>query len=450
MILHYTELPIHCFFFYVICIFALSSCKLKCPCLIRFIFICFSSGKCQILHWRQGHKEECHSPSTTRQNDDLVSDLAKKAAEQDYRGIRADKSQMESTEYKTSSEKLPSHGNSFSPKISGGKDDNIRVESNAEGNITDFNSELSSNSFSGFSASASASESSDDSSVCESMTSNEHERSEGHNFADPTIVLSDTTSNDKSIGATNPLSPKFASLVDSVDGFSTVHKLNQVRPGFGKEESKLSLNGSSGLSMRKRATVEPSTVSSGLWDKTHALRGTKDDAISDPLRSHSGDSLPKSDGNNMSCAGSASSENEGVGSSVCADASSIHNLQSVRSKVSNHVMNNPGSILKSAEIKGLPHAFADTKLVSRTEEPSHYSTKFGDNGVQSGTSTSSQVASCSPNSKNGLKTSVLKVVDQFRGSSVSKNFPLAVGSDIAGRYNDKVILEQIFLCSFVA
>ncbi|XP_061350061.1 ubiquitin carboxyl-terminal hydrolase 17-like [Gastrolobium bilobum] len=395
----------------------------------------YCSGKCQIVHWRQGHKEECHPPS--HRTDDLASDLGKKVAEQDYCASHDEKSQIESTEYTTSSEKPPLSNISFSPKFSCAKDDNIRVESLVEGNITDSNSELSCNSFSGFSASTSASESSDDSSVCESIISNEHERSDGHIFADATNDISDTTSNGNITGATIPLSPKFASLADPVDGFSTMHKLNKVRAGFGKEESKLRSNGSSGLSMQKGASIEPSTMSSGFWNRIIDSRGIKDDADRDPVPSHSDVSLPKSIENNIPCAWSASSKNEGVDYSGCADALSIHNLHTVGSKVSNLVVNNNSSTLKSAEIRCQPHAFADTKLVSRTEGHLDCSTKCGNNGIQSGFSTSSQVASCSPNSKNGLKTSVLKVVDQFRGSNLSKHFPLAVRSDVAGRYSDK-------------
>ncbi|XP_019431245.1 PREDICTED: ubiquitin carboxyl-terminal hydrolase 17-like isoform X1 [Lupinus angustifolius] len=380
----------------------------------------YCSGKCQILHWRHGHKEECHPPSITSKIDDLTSDLSKKVAES---GVGDEKFQVESTEYKTYSKKLP-------------LSDNISVESNAK-NVADTNSELSSNTFSGFPASNTKEFMSDDSSVCESMTSNEHERSEAHVFTAPILVVSDTTSNDDSKGVAIPLSPKFANLVDLVDGFSTKDKLSEVRSGFGKEESKLTSSGSSGLNLRKRATIQPSTVSSEFWDKTHSPRGIKDNTSCDPIRSRSNDSLPISVRDNKPCARLASSENEGVDYSGYAEAPSIHNLQSVGSKVSNHVMNNPVSTLKSAEIKSPPHAFADTKLACRTKELSHYGTKHGDNGNQSDTSTSTQVANCSPNSKNGLKTSELKVVDHSRGSNLSKHFPQAVDSDIGGRYGDK-------------
>ncbi|RDX67763.1 Ubiquitin carboxyl-terminal hydrolase 16, partial [Mucuna pruriens] len=414
-------------------------CKAKIVMLILppFVLMYFSSGNCQIVHWRQGHKDECHAPSPTYQTDDLVSDIGKKVAEPDYRGIHDEKSQIESTEYTASSEKPPLSD------MSPAKDDNVRVESLQEENIKGSNSELSSNLYSGFSASTGASESSDDSSFCESITLNEHEKSEGHIFADPTHDISDTISNCNSIGESIPLSPKFASLLDSVGGYPAMHKLNQVRPGFGKEgSSKLTSNGSSGLSMEKGATIEPSTVSSGFWNKTLDSMGIKYDSNSDPLLSESDDSPPKLVENNMPRAKLASSENKGVDSSGCADALSIHNLQTVGSRVLNHVATNPGSTLKSAESRCLPCAFADTKLVSRTEEHSHYNTKCGNNGIQSGIATSSQVVSCSPNSKNGLKTSVLKASDQFRGSKLSKPFPLAVGSDVAGKYSDKVMLEQ--------
>ncbi|ESW13253.1 hypothetical protein PHAVU_008G181000 [Phaseolus vulgaris] len=392
----------------------------------------YCSGKCQIVHWRQGHKDECHPAIATSQNDDLVRDLGKKVADPDYRGIHEQRSQTESTEYATSSEN-PLLSEKSCSNISQAKDDSARDDSLQEGNVAGSNSELSSNSFSGFSASTGASESSDDSSVCESIISNEHERSEGHIFVDHDT--SDTTSSYNNIDESIPLSPKFVGLVDSVDDYPAMHKLYQVTPGLGKEESKLtSSDGSFGLRMRKGATIEPSTVSSGFWDKTLDSKRLKDDSNSDHLPSQ-GDSLPKSVENNMPRAGSSSSEKYVVDSSDCADAVSIHNLQTVGSRVSNHVIN-PGSTLELAGSRDLPHAFADTKLVSRTEEHSHYSTKYRNNGIQSGTVTSSRVVS-SPKSKNDLKTSVLKASDQFRGSKSSKPFPLAVGSNITGKYSDK-------------
>lgn len=486
-----------------------------------FGFMCFSSAECQTVHWRQGHKFECRPLSKIHQSDDVISDIGTKAAEQEDSGIH-EKPESEGTECKAPSEKPSISDISLSPKLSFGKDDNIRVGSLAEGNLTDSNSELSSNSFSGFSASTCSSDSSDDSSVCESVISNEHDRSEGHIFVVPTLDIPDKISSNNCMGVAMSSSPKFASLLDSVDGVSTIHNLNHITPGSSKEERKLASNGALGSSTWKGVKIEPS----GFWDKALHSRGVKDDANNDTCLSHSNeftgektdsgpsfhfpfstmpplrvqdtkakdslpeDALPNSVGNDIPHAGSASSENDNSkgsnftrrrtpsgsesdqleskhssepplssispqSSSVrkdpgSADSLSIHNLQSAGSKAANHVVDSHCCTLKSTDIRCPACGLANSNLASRTEEHSNPRTKHGNNSSECRTVSSSQVPSCSANSKSGLKTSVLKVVDQFRGSNLSKRIPLAVGSDIAGRYSDKVLLEQIFLCSFFA
>lgn len=499
-----------------------------------YLALCYSSGRCQIIHWREGHKEDCHPPSTTTEGDGVVD--GQKVAEQEHGKNFEQKPEVEVARSKTVSKKPFPSETSSSPEVSFKKDDNISVEHLAEGNITDSNSE-SSNSFSGFSSSPVSSESSDDASVCESVISSEresvisceHERSEGHISVDPNTL--DTTTSDSGMGITNSSSPKFASLVDSVDGFSTMHKLHQIRSDFIKE-SKLAKNGTSSMNMCKGVTIEPRIVSSGFWDKTLDSKGIKDDAYNDPPSSHSNesaehkrsvsgssfnvsvstlpplnvqghkeegpvsdDALPNSVGN-MASAVSASAGTDSMDSlnrrdsvsvdskgfnninygtarsarkdnfgpplssfidrssgegknSGRADASSISNLQFVGSKSSKNKVVNPDSTshhLKSVEVRHLPSSYADAQLASRTEGNSHSGTTGRKNGAQSGIITSSHDANCSSTPKNGLKTSVLKVVDQFRGSNLSKHSLRAVGSDIAGRYSDKVLLEQILLC----
>ncbi|KAI9106565.1 hypothetical protein K1719_022093 [Acacia pycnantha] len=474
----------------------------------------YCSGKCQIIHWRQGHKEECHPPSTTCQDDDVFDDH--KAAEKDRRRILNEKSDVEGTRCETVSKKSPLSGIG-SPEVTCGKDDINNAEPLAAGGIIDSNSELSSNSFSGFSSSAVASESSDEASVCESVISNEPERSERHTFADPALDMHDANPSDNSMGMTMPSSPKFANLVDSVDGFSITR--NQTRPSFSKEKGKLAKNGSSCLSIGKEVTIEPHTVSSGFWDNTLDSKRTKDDAESEllPSRSYespdrwksgSGSSIHVSDNTlppmhvqdqeeedsasddcalnsvgNTTSAEPELSENDSMDSlkrqnstsldckrsngtsfgtmrkdncgppfsyvhhsssvgknSGCADASSISNLQSAGSKASNKILVGPDSAshqLESVEVRCIPNPYADAHLESRTKSYAHFSTTCGNNGVQSGITTSSQVASRSPTPKNGLKTSMLKVVDQFKGSNSSKRLPLAIGSDVTRRYSDK-------------
>jgi ubiquitin carboxyl-terminal hydrolase 36/42 len=326
-------------------------------------------------------------------------------------------------------------------------------------------------------------------------------------------------------------SPKFASLLDSVDGSSTVHKLNHIAPGSRKEERKLASNGATGSSMWKGVKTEPS----GFWDEALDSGGIKVDDNNDIYGIHSDEStcekndsglsfhfqfstmpplhvrdteakeslpddvLPNYVGKNMPHPGSASSENDSMNSlkarrnrtftkskdfsiisnspsgsesekleskdrselplySSCsqsssigkdsgsAEATSIHNLKSSSSVASNHVVDNHGCTLKSTDIRGQTREVAAAKLASATEGNSHPSTKH--RNIEYETVTSSHVANYSANSKSGLKTSVLKVVDQFRGSNLSKHISLAVGSDIAGKYNDKVLMEQIFVIFF--
>jgi ubiquitin carboxyl-terminal hydrolase 36/42 len=326
-------------------------------------------------------------------------------------------------------------------------------------------------------------------------------------------------------------SPKFASLLDSVDGSSTVHKLNHIAPGSRKEERKLASNGATGSSMWKGVKTEPS----GFWDEALDSGGIKVDDNNDIYGIHSDEStcekndsglsfhfqfstmpplhvrdteakesltddvLPNYVGKNVPHPGSASSKNDSMNSlkarrnhsfingkdfsiisntpsgsesekleskdrselplySSCfqsssigkdsgsAEATSIHNLKSSSSVASNHVVDNHGCTLKSTDIRGQTREVAAAKLASATEGNSHPSTKH--RNIEYETVTSSHVANYSANSKSGLKTSVLKVVDQFRGSNLSKHISLAVGSDIAGKYNDKVLMEQIFVIFF--
>ncbi|OIV96592.1 hypothetical protein TanjilG_28449 [Lupinus angustifolius] len=485
----------------------------------------YCSFECQTVHWRQGHKLECRPPISNDWNDDVVSDLGKKVAEQDYSDVPGEEFETEGTQNKTSLEKSTFLDTSPSSKVSY-KKEYLRAEHLAEGNITDSNSDLSSNLFSGFSASTSATESSDDASVCESIISNEHDRSEGHISVDSSDEIPEATSIDNSVGAVMSSSPKFACLVEPVGGFSSMPKSNQVMPGFCKEQSELASNGTLGSGMWNGTVIEPSKMSTEFWDKTLDSRVIKDKTNNYPCPSHSAkstggkksdsetsfrfsyntmpplhvrgteakgsvsDAFPNSSGNNLACPESTSSENYSIDSSKMrnspflhskdsnvmscntasgsesdkleskeisgpplssfspqsssvskdsgsVDALSIHNLQSASSMAPNHVVDKHGSTLKSAEIRCLTHDLANTSLASRSEGHSVSSTKGGNTGIQSGNVTSSHVAVCSENSKSGLKTSVLKVVDQLRGSNLSKHFTLAAGSDTAGRYTDK-------------
>ncbi|XVF36605.1 hypothetical protein REPUB_Repub19eG0071500 [Reevesia pubescens] len=58
-------------------------------------------------------------------------------------------------------------------------------------------------------------------------------------------------------------------------------------------------------------------------------------------------------------------------------------------------------------------------------------------GVHANAATLLKVSSCSSNGRHGLKTSMWKVVDQFKGSKLPKHYPFGVGNEVAGKYSDK-------------
>ncbi|KAJ7958928.1 Ubiquitin carboxyl-terminal hydrolase [Quillaja saponaria] len=486
----------------------------------------YCSGKCQIIHWRQGHKEECRPPPTITHSNDVVSNFGEKEAKKVPHGVDGDDSNNEGVHYtkpiETSFEETPLSDISCSSKS--GKDGKVKVESHAEGRGIDSSSE-SCSSFSGFSASTAASESSDDGSVSESITSNEPERSDGNMFDNLAFEL-DTSTRVNNMDIARASSPKFAILVDSVDSFTTFNKLSQTKPGFSGRESRYASDGSSGLSTRDDTTAESCIESSGFWEKSLDSGGTRGDTNYDTarrstsnMRSESGSSLhfslnslrtlhaqgsqartsipndasTDSVGINKLNTVAASTEDVSVDSSKvrnsptvnfegsnsinddstrsarvlqsredkfvslssgCVnqpskagedssrdDASNISCLRSTSSEKSNYLLNNPDSAsnrLKSGKVKCLSRASSDAPLISSSNVPLVPSTTCGDNGVQSRVAISSQVArSCSPNSRNGLKTSVLKVVDQFRGSKLSKHNESMVGVEVSGRYNNK-------------
>lgn len=482
--------------------------------------ICCSSGKCQIIHWRQGHKEECRPPITTYNINDDGGNPDQRAAKGDqhnvYDGIYenrpVDKFSAESTV----------SDSSYSPGVSLVKDDDIKVESVLDTEGTDSIFESSGTSFSGFSTPTGSSlsgfsdhpggESSDNVSVSESVGSNETDESDGKM---PAGTAPDTLESSlNKMDMTKPLSPKFSNLVDSVDSFNKLSKSNQSKLDGNDGESQCSSN-SSGHSNSARngdSITKQAKVSSGFWGRTldsvvcssdtidkSALsnftgpgnnKPSKDESFlhfkfnlagSDAPTQHakstrvnhiiSDDALPSASGvsrpvdralssekndvdaqkvknsPSISCESSnhininfygdsnVSSERKSVSSSSYAHVSSstgglkldagsskICRSQSSRSERSDVVVNDPVGTSHLSKSR-LSSSASKTHLTSTVGGHSVSSEKYGN--VELGAASSSQMASYSSSSINGLKSSVWKVVDQFRGPK-------------CGRYSKKV------------
>ncbi|XVE60584.1 hypothetical protein DITRI_Ditri05aG0140300 [Diplodiscus trichospermus] len=162
----------------------------------------YCSAKCQIIHWRQGHKEERHRPAiATHQNHDEGRDSGQKVVKQEQYGDRYGIKEKQHANPTATSSTEPALSNSTSSAlVLHGKDDNRRLEFHAYGEETNCASESSGASFSGFSSSTAGSESSDDVSVCESISSNEPDKMDASSSADANLDTFWTASGVNSVG----------------------------------------------------------------------------------------------------------------------------------------------------------------------------------------------------------------------------------------------------------
>lgn len=466
--------------------------------------VCFSSGKCQIIHWRQGHKEECCPPPTTHHINDDGGNSGQRAAKQDQHDIYDGR--YEKRPIETFSVESAVSDSSCSPGVSLLKDDDIIVDSVLDTEGADSISESPGTSFSGFStptgspffgfSAHSNGESSDSVSVSESISSNETEGSERQTPAD--IAPDTLESSLNEVDTTKPSSPKFATLVDSIDTFNKLRKSNQSEPHGNDRESQCSSSFSSHkVSARNDETItKPAKVSSGFWGRTLDSVGSSSDGGDGSAPSNfngpgnskssndkssllfkcslSGSDAPTSDAKGLKvnniipddslpsvpgvrpADGAISSKKNGVdalkvkrsnlvdnnsngGSNVSFESKSVSSsspyahgsfssevkLDSSASKVCrSQALRSERSNVAADDIFGTSH-LSKSRLSSSASE-THSTSSAGGRSVSSVKlggkvgnvepgAASSQMASYSPSSINGLKSSVWKVVDQFRG-----------------------------------
>lgn len=478
-------------------------------------FGCLSSARCQIIHWRQGHKEECHPPAiSTDQNNDETNDSGQVVIEKAQYGDTYEIEEKQHAKPTGTSCAEPALSSSTSSSVVlHGKDSDIKVDFHVDGEGTKSALESSSASFSGFSSSAAGSESSEDASVCESVISNEHDKLERSSLADGNLDMFCTAFAVDHVDQTNPLSPKFSRLVDSVDKFSKLNKLKQMNPDpSGENQSRATSSSGLGISGPcKGSTSESVMLSSGFCVRTLESGESTDNADNessqlDPKEGcknsslDSGSSLHFSfneSGNASSCHPQGSkvkaaklddglqgslanfrlSSGVALSENVVSDAPKVSNSPSSNSEwpCVEHRYSNLSNVPKPREainadvpsvsslasssfeksgsitvIKGLSNASHPLKSSDAYSSgarlhaiPCVKSGKF--EGVHANAATLPQVSSCSSNGKHGLRNSMSKVVDQFRGSKLPKHYPFGVGNEIAGKYNEVWLMLLFFL-----
>ncbi|CAN8325790.1 unnamed protein product [Cochlearia groenlandica] len=200
----------------------------------------YCSGKCQIIHWRQGHKDECRPASIIYNTDDEKSDSDLKIREENE-GNSLDETLFPRPEPVT----IPTKEAIISNPARSTEDGNLDIADNKDDLIDKEEAvsvaETSGSSFSGFSSSP-RNDSGDDSSLCESFSSSDSERSETPLDAHVSIESEVTSVSTIHNAPSKPLSPKFAHLVESVDNLASLPKSSLHKTGgdAGKNQSQSS------------------------------------------------------------------------------------------------------------------------------------------------------------------------------------------------------------------
>lgn len=401
-------------------------------------------------------------------------------------------------------ESVLSDGNS-SLDVLDHKDDEVKVEFQANGGGKSSTYETSESSFSGFSCSQTGSDSSDDLSVCESISSSDSEKPDEPISAD--MLETTTSSSVKNLDQTKSISPKFACLVNSVEKFSESNKLNQ--PTCSSEEGQDKSSSSSGLGSNANACA----ASSDFWGRTleSKIDDDHDDHTLVNANAAKNSKLPNYESSlhfsfNLSSSSPLSTKQLELKDASSDDAYSIDSvsnkpnseekikINATEGKISPSLSKqlSDSRAVKSLEVNfppvssvggdlgGSDTSFltnlssdesnqrdmnASSSLTLKAKEykfSSPNTSKHPLSACDSARSVPSEtcrkvdhvqtISTCSTNcsnGKNGLKNSIWKAVDQFRGSKLSKQCTSGLGSETGGSYTDKVFIRFLSSISLI-
>jgi ubiquitin carboxyl-terminal hydrolase 36/42 len=223
----------------------------------------YCSGKCQIIHWRQGHKDECHPASIVYDSED-ESDSDLRLGEENGQNT-PEETLLVGPEPVT----IPIGESLLSNRARSPEDGNGDIADNKDDLIDKEEAvsvaETSGSSFSGFSSSP-RNDSGDEISRCESFSSSESERSESLLDAHVSVEPEDTCFSTIEDAPSKLLSPKFVHLVESVDNLANLPKLSVHKPedDAGQNQSQ-SRSLHSLVTDRHPVSADPSLKSSDFW-----------------------------------------------------------------------------------------------------------------------------------------------------------------------------------------
>ncbi|KAK1396002.1 Ubiquitin-specific protease 16 [Heracleum sosnowskyi] len=473
----------------------------------------YCSGNCQIIHWRQIHKDECHQYAMfSKSNEDKLS--SQKVYNKEDRVSHGDSYELDGRQHAKQVTTFPEkYTHVGTPDVLHGKGD---IEGEVIAEDVESNSSDTSHPFDGSSESTtSSSEASLDASV---YSMNDSDGLNGIQTIPGIPVKSETvyTNVDQN---RSPFTEKSSFLEKSSIKFS------QNKPVCSDGNCNCASCSSTGRSFggSNDSLSDPATPSSGFWEGTIKSRRSRNDANDDCNRSslsescgdvilgsgsslrvptnlaknnspvHQGlktktlitddgstalgnkrhvneaalsvksckdalnsristsktstsihvDSLKsretKSSPSSDYCAGPDAISK---GHIVAQDIKNISNMPSLCSERSNKVGNDtiiPSRASRSQKVGTILCKDSDTGLTSSCGKDNDHKAKLSnaDDGVHRVTTCSPQLPTDSANAKNGLKSTMLKVVDQLKASKVSRNYSMGVSSEALGKYSLK-------------
>ncbi|XP_022962072.1 ubiquitin carboxyl-terminal hydrolase 16-like [Cucurbita moschata] len=178
----------------------------------------YCSGHCQIIHWRQGHKDECRPPKTSDWSSEKEKDSEDKLGVQSHSGSCGKKFDTDNGQHvepdKILYDKLTSPDSGYSSHSPSQKDVSVKLHADEAGNST---SELPDTNLYEFHSSTSNTESSDDVFVSENESVSSSPRSEGYSSAQNSFDKDNSTSRVSIVGPNKPLSPNYAHFVNQTE-----------------------------------------------------------------------------------------------------------------------------------------------------------------------------------------------------------------------------------------
>ncbi|XP_059279634.1 ubiquitin carboxyl-terminal hydrolase 17 [Lycium ferocissimum] len=247
----------------------------------------YCSGKCQILHWRQGHKDECRPVSNLDHRNDVEAKSHLKAYKQEPNGSHLKSTEVQGRHSSESGDASPEDAALLRSKHSATSDGKHATvgQSLTETKSPNLNSSfvLNSSSCEHLDLSTS-SESSVDHSASDS---NDSDASDSHRSAVIDTVKIQTSHS--KVGRFKPSYTEQPQLVCIADNDSTSGKYNRTKPSIhGEARSKYSTSTSSSIDNSSESSLTAATPSSGFWEGavpyTRSRIGSLDNIANSPSR----------------------------------------------------------------------------------------------------------------------------------------------------------------------